>query len=84
MTGPLLTRPKLLVKDAHYHEAFCALSAARASGMNGPNAIAISEILALLDLVGIASVDLRPKYLRLIQKLDRVYLDHCAEKNTAT
>lgn len=50
-------------------------------GVNQPNPIAVSEIEALCNLLGIASKTERLKYLRLIRRLDRVYLGEWAEKN---
>lgn len=60
--------------------AFHACSASRPLHMGGAGAVPISEILAYLELVGIASAAVRAKYLRLIQHLDAAYLSHCAEK----
>lgn len=74
------SRPRLKEVDAPFIDAFYTLSAARASGMGGVNPIPISEVLAYLTLVGIASAEQRSKYLRLIQRLDSTYLTHMAEK----
>jgi hypothetical protein len=75
-----LNRPRLKAADGPFVDSFYALHAARSGGMGGPNAIPISEVLAYLQLMGIASVEARAKYLRLIQRLDSVYLAHAAEK----
>lgn len=72
------------MKDVPYQEAFFALSAARGSGMGGPNPIPVSELLAYLNLMGIASYTARSKYLRLVQQMDSTYLGHCAEKAAQT
>lgn len=76
---PLLERPKLLKEDAPYWEAFHILNAGRQAGM-GVNPLLVSEILALCVAGGIAFIPDRPKYLRLIQKLDATLLNHQAEK----
>lgn len=81
MARPMASRPKELAKDAPYMDAFYALNASRANGMGGAEPIPISEVLAYLQLVGIASISARAKYLRLIQKLDATYLKHHAEKS---
>jgi hypothetical protein len=48
--------------------------------MGGPEPIAIAEILAYVNLMGIASQPERLKYLRLIQLLDLTYLAFMREK----
>lgn len=50
-------------------------------GHAAPNPISLGEVAALCSMHGIASRDERSKYLRLIQLLDRVYLNFWAEKN---
>lgn len=72
------------VYDREYLDAFYSLSQARPSGFGGPEAIPVSDILSYVNLVGIVSREERLKYLRLIQRMDRAYLDHAreeAEKN---
>lgn len=49
--------------------------------MSAPNPISVAEIEAYCNLAGIASRRERLKYLRLIRRLDGVYLRHWAEKN---
>lgn len=51
--------------------------------MGGAEAIPVSEVLAYLQLMGIASIGERSKYLRLIQQLDRTYMAFQAEKSAA-
>lgn len=50
-------------------------------GMSSPNPIQVSELSALCQLMGIASGADKAKYLRIVQKLDQVYLSHWAESN---
>lgn len=52
--------------------------------MGGPSAIPISEVLAYLHLMGIASIEARSKYLRLLQMMDSTYLNYVAEKQAAS
>jgi len=49
--------------------------------MSGPNPIAVSEIYSLMLLRGIASEREMGKYLRLVQRLDQIFLKHSAEKS---
>lgn len=76
---PLLERVQLLKKDLPYWEAFHILNSGRQSGM-GPNPLMISEIMALVVTGGIAFIPDRPKYLRLMQKLDATFMEYLAEK----
>jgi hypothetical protein len=76
----MLDRPTLKREDLPYREAFFILNGARTSGMSSANPLAVSEILGLVNMGGIAYIGDKPKYLRLIQKLDSTYLTHQAEK----
>jgi len=58
------------------------LNGARTYGMSDANPLAITEILGLVDMGGIAYISDRPKYLRLMQILDRTFLNYQAEKAT--
>lgn len=83
MPAPLKNRPRLQQQDLPYHEAFCVLSKARQSGAHGSQAIPVSEIKAYLELVGIASLTAKSKYLSLVQDLDQMCLEHWVEKQQA-
>lgn len=76
---PMMERPKLLRKDHPYWEAFLILSQARQVGM-GVNPLMVSEILALVNMGGIALSGERLQYLRLMQKMDSTFLEYQAEK----
>lgn len=76
----MLNRQKLKQADLPYYNAFAALNASRQVGMSGSEAIPVSEVLAYLQLVGIASSEARSKYLRLIQKMDATYRAFVKEK----
>lgn len=62
-------------------QAYQTLEEGRTGGMAGPNPIPVAEIEAYCNLAGIVSQPERLKYLRLIRRLDRAYLDHWAENN---
>jgi hypothetical protein len=79
--APLLAKPKLQPQDTAYLRAYQILDEGRGAGMVGPNPISIADIEAYCNLTGIASQRERLKYLRLVRRLDQVYLGHWAEKN---
>lgn len=64
-----------------YYNAFNDLSASRPPGGMGGGAapIPISEVLAFCELLGIANLRERAKYLRLVKELDKICLDHWSE-----
>ena len=72
--------PKLKRFDEIYLDAYNTLSNSRDSGVNGPSPIRLSEIDAYFRVTGIDERDERVKYVALIQRLDRVYLDHASEQ----
>lgn len=79
--GPLSSRPKLKPGDDRYMDFFAVLNQGRTySDMGGPQPIQVSEINALLQLEGIDLREAKVKYVRIVQMLDRVYLDYVAEK----
>lgn len=80
MPRALAMRPKLMGKDAPYYLAFHSCSRSRPMTMVGAGAIPISEVCAYCQLVGIASVAERSKYLNLLQDMDQIWLDHQAKK----
>jgi hypothetical protein len=63
-------------QDMPYYLAFQKLNAARQPGMNGPCPLMVAEVLAYLQLVGIAIREERVKYLDLVQELDNLCLEH--------
>lgn len=77
---PLLRMPKLKSFDEIYLNAFNTLSNARDSGMAGPQPIRLSEIDAFFRVTGIDERDERVKYVALIQRLDRAYLEYAHEQ----
>lgn len=77
-------KPKLKYGDRHYLDAFYHLHYSRDYGsMGGARAIKMAEILAYLDLIGESGRDERPRFMRVIQLLDSVYLKYAAEKAKA-
>lgn len=81
---PLLNRPKLKQQDLEFLDAYDHLTTSRRMGVSAPDPLQVSEILALCQLLGIASADHRAKYLRIIQKLDRTFLDHWEKTRPST
>ena len=74
-------RPVLLPKDIPFRDAYYVLHQSRTEGASNFNAIQVSEVLAYLQVLGIASAPLRVKYLGLVQKMDRIYRDYCQEQS---
>ena len=52
--------------------------------MGGAESLAIQDVLALVKEGGIDYEFQMPKYLRLMQKLDRTFLEHQSEKASKT
>lgn len=78
---PILRRPKLKKGDQTYLDAYYACDHGRqAVAMGGVNPIPVSEIRHYTDMAGIDCPDERLKYLRIIQRLDSVYIGHVVEK----
>lgn len=76
----MLERPTLKREDLPYKDAFYILSNARTFGASSANPLQVTEILGLVNMGGIAYIGDKPKYLRLMQKLDRTYLAYGLEK----
>lgn len=72
----LASRPALLAEDLKYLEGFRVLNRARASGFQGHQSIAVAEVLAYLSIAQERDTDERLKFLRLVQKMDRSFLEH--------
>ena len=76
-------RPALRSDCIKYFDAFRYLGASRMWSEVGPQAIQVSEVTAYLkDIVGIKSHRTRQKYLRLVQSMDRVEMQHIQSKQT--
>lgn len=58
-----------------YWDMFHSLNASRQYGFGAPQPIQMSEILALFELRAIVDEDDREDAIRLIQKMDGVYLE---------
>lgn len=74
----LAERPVVHQEDRPYLDGFWALARGRAHGQFGPSPIPVTEVQAYLALVKECGVDERMKFLRLVQKMDTVYLEHAA------
>ncbi len=73
-------RPRLRPEDTPYWDAYAALGNARPRDMGHGCAIPMTEVLALMELTGIASQTLRAKYLRLIRRLDETFMKYQGEQ----
>ncbi len=71
-------KPDLTEFAAGYLKAFSTLSNSRAVGMNGPMPISISDIWALLQVVGVCH---GARFMRVIQTLDGMWLDDYVKRN---
>jgi len=69
-----LRRPRLRDDCLRYYDAYRMLGAARVWNQIGPEAIRVSEVESYLNLCGIEDPHTKLKYLRLIQRMDRVEL----------
>lgn len=78
---PLLRKPKLKQGDQTYLNAYYACDHGRQSvAMGGVNPIPVAEVRHYTDMAGIDCPGERLKYLRIIQRLDSVYIEHVTEK----
>lgn len=74
--------PVLNPFERHVWDFFQVLHTARPVGM-GPSGIPIREIVVLLDEWGLDDSDIRDDYFRLVQALDRKYLEISSERMKA-
>lgn len=72
----LATRPILRRDCRGYWQAFMQLRNARQMYHWGAQAIAIGDVWALLNILGVSNPRMCRKYLRHIQRLDRLDLAH--------
>jgi len=63
-----------------YWDAFKALSGTRHLGMNGPQALQVSEITAYCNLLGIGRADERFDLFEIVRAMDVIFLDFHSEK----
>lgn len=75
----LQRRPKLQQCDKRFLTAFTVLGKARQFGMSAPQALALSEIKAYLEISGVDHARW-PRYVDVLQQMDAVYLEHAAQK----
>lgn len=77
-------RPELPPQLAYYLDVFYTLSRGRSiSGMGTPGPIPLSEFAAFFEIYDIRSQAQRDWLLRLLSKLDGVYLKHVSEKQAS-
>lgn len=79
----LASRPEVEPDDLRYLDAFRALDRSRAGGHGGPLPLSIQEVHAFLLLVGEGRADERLKFLRMMQRMDDVFLKHAQAKMEA-
>lgn len=79
----MLERPSLKKQDLPYRGAFFILNSSRFRIMGEYQPVPISEMLALAKEGGIASFADKSKYIHLMQKLDRTFLNFNAEKQAS-
>lgn len=75
-------RPALRSDCIKYFDAFRYLGASRMWSEVGPQAIQVSEVAAYLGILGIEDTYTKQKYLRLVQSMDRVEMQHIQSKQT--
>jgi hypothetical protein len=73
-------KPAVTEFAAGYINAFNSLSRSRGIGMNGPLPITISEVWALLSIVGVGNGN-GEKFLRIVQTLDGMWLEDYSNRN---
>ncbi len=71
--------PDLLPEAWPYWQAFCVLSPSRQLGMS-VGSIPLSEIVAYLTLCDVTDPEERGDYVRFVQAIDRVFVQHHAKK----
>ena len=76
-------RPALRSDCIKYFDAFRYLGASRMWSEVGPHAIQVSEVAAYVGMAGITDPYTKLKYLRLVQAMDRVELEHINRKTVS-
>ena len=79
----LAAKPALRRDCLRYYEVFTALGASRIWTQVGPQPFQISEVLTLVEAKGIENPETKMKYLRLVQRMDRVELMHHMNKRAS-
>lgn len=77
----LANRPSITNDDTPYLDGFRHLDRSRVYGQYGPLAITLTDVLSYLQLITEENVEERLKFLRVIQNMDGVYLEHAAQKS---
>lgn len=75
----LSERPVVHHEDSEYLDAYRYLTRSRAHGEAGPLPISLCEMHAYLLIVKEQQVDVRLRFVKYIQDLDSVYLDHATK-----
>lgn len=76
----LQERPRLSRWVQEYWDAFQILSGSRIIHQGGIGPIPLSEMVAYMDATYLVDVDARLKFIKMIQSLDGIYVDHVNTK----
>lgn len=79
----LRDKPRVRQDDVKYLDSFRLLACSRGWGESGPQPITVVDVHAYLLLIEESEVDERLRFLRFVQGMDSVYLDHIAKKAAA-
>ena len=75
--------PEVSVEAQPFWDAYCALSDQRTSGAEGPNPISFSDIHAFVKLSKIVDPDEIDDLVRIVRRLDMMYLADYAQRRDA-
>jgi hypothetical protein len=76
----LQNRPEITQWVIEYWDAFQTLGNSRIPHQGGIGPIPLTEIVAYMDATYLIDVDERLKLIKMIQSLDRVYVQHVNDK----
>lgn len=76
----LQSKPQLNPEAVTVWNLFSLLDSSRTYGFSGPDPLLVSEIKAMLDMVGEDDVEHRLFILRLMKRLDLIYFKHLESK----
>jgi hypothetical protein len=79
----LASKPEIFTDLVWIWEAFSTISGSRQLGFNGPQPLALNEVLSYAHYRGINDPEDREELLHLVQHLDRVFMNDFAAKSKA-
>jgi len=80
----LLDRPRIVQYDRYYLDTYYDLAAARCYNQAGIQPIPVVDIVAYMNLVGVAESSERYRIFQAVRSLDAAYLKHVMEKKSQT